>query len=231
MAKYMILMRGSAGQLYPEFKKQVMDLVQLFRAGKSVSAIRLTLTEQPPPTISIIPFKKQKAAVVSVYSTENPLTQKIREHAGICGIYRVDEATPVAYSKTWEDGMPSPGVCLLTFFRQKKGISYDTFIDRWHNSHTPLSLKIHPLWNYSRNVVIESNIAESEPWDGLVEEQVQNRSDLLNPFKFFGNPFIILYNMLRVYTDTRSFLEYKTIEPYLATEYVLLSTPQSTATG
>ena len=30
-----------------------------------------------------------------------------------------------------------------------------TFMKRWHEGHTPLSLELHPLWNYNRNVVLE----------------------------------------------------------------------------
>jgi hypothetical protein len=92
------------------------------------------------------------------------------------------------------------------------------FIHRWHNGHTPLSLKIHPLWNYNRNVVLEKLTNDSKEWDGIVEEHFKIKSDLLNPLKFFGNPIIMVYNMLRVYFDTKSFLDYKTIEPYFATE-------------
>lgn len=136
----------------------------------------------------------------------------------IFGGYSVEEAIPVAYEKSWEDGQATPSVCLFTLFRQKKGIDYDTFIYRWHNSHTPLSLKIHPLWHYNRNVVKEKLTDSSNLWDGIVEEHTRSTDELLNPLKFFGNPFTMIYNMIRVYFDTKSFLDYKTIEPYLATE-------------
>jgi hypothetical protein len=96
-------------------------------------------------------------------------------------------------------------------------------LDRWHNSHTPLSLKIHPLWHYNRNVVEEKLSKHSAKWDGVVEEHMRTRSELLNPFKFFGNPLVILQRMIHVYKDTKSFLDYNTIEPYLAKEYFLKS--------
>lgn len=65
---------------------------------------------------------------------------------------------------------------------------------------------------------MEKLTAISYAWDGIVEEHFRTSSDLLNPLKFFGNPLIMVYNMLRVYFDTKSFLDYKTIETYLATE-------------
>lgn len=59
-------------------------------------------------------------------------------------------------------------------------------------------------------------------YDGIVEEQVRTRSELLNPFKFFGRPHRVIQNMLAVYLDTKSFLDYKKIETYLAVEYFVI---------
>jgi len=56
-----------------------------------------------------------------------------------------------------------------------------------------------------------------------VEEQTRTRSELLNPFKFFGNALEITGNMISVYNDTKSFLDYKRIETYLAMEYHIVS--------
>jgi hypothetical protein len=45
----------------------------------------------------------------------------------------------------------------------------------------------------------------------------------VNPFKFFGNPAVIVPRMINVYRDTNSFLDYKTIEPYFVSEYHIKS--------
>ena len=63
----------------------------------------------------------------------------------------------------------------------------------------------------------------SENWDGIVEEQFKTRSDLLNPIRFFGHLSIMPYRMWQVYSDTKGFLEYHTIEPYFASEIHLKS--------
>ena len=142
---------------------------------------------------------------------------------GFIGAYEVTEAIPVQYKKTWADLEATPGICLFTLFKQRADISYEVFLDRWHNSHTPLSLKIHPLWNYNRNVVTEKLTPDSVQWNGIVEEQFRTKADLLNPIKFFGNPLIMPYRMWQVYADTKSFLDYKTIEPYFANELIIKS--------
>ncbi len=72
-----------------------------------------------------------------------------------------------------------------------------------------------------KSITTTSSAKDEERWGGIVEEHKCRRSELLNPFKFFGNPLLIIPRMIQVYADTKSFLDYKTIEPYLVAEYVL----------
>jgi hypothetical protein len=218
MRKEIVLIKGLENETYQQFSERILSLGKSLLHDKNITQVKITCTLNPPPKLSVIPFKKAKIAAISIYSVNGESKNKLSNESGFDGVYLVDEAIPVAYKKTWNDATATPGVCLLTLFRQKRGIDYKTFIHRWHNGHTLLSLKIHPLWNYNRNVVMEKLTNTSSEWDGIVEEHFKTTSDLLNPVKFFGNPFIMVYNMLRVYFDTNSFLDYKTIEPYFATE-------------
>ena len=218
MRKEICLIKGLANETYPEFTNRIIALTKSFAKEKNTSEVKVSLTDKPPPKVSVIPFKKDKIAAVSILHSGESFNSKTIEEKGFSGSYWVEEALPVFYKKTWEDLQATPGVCLLTLFRQKPGIDYETFLHRWHNSHTPLSLKLHPLWNYNRNVVKEDFSGNISHWDGIVEEQFRTSADLLNPIKFFGNPLVMLYHMWQVYWDTKSFLDYKTIEPYFATE-------------
>lgn len=218
MSKEIILIKGLENETYMQFSERILSLGKSLLEDKEITQVKISCTLNPPPKLSVIPFKKAKIAAISINSEDKESKKKLFNAPGFDGSYLVHEAIPVAYKKTWNDGTATPGVCLLTLFRQKRGIDYNTFIHRWHNGHTPLSLKIHPLWNYNRNVVLEKLTDASYEWDGIVEEHFKKTSDLLNPVKFLGNPLIMVYNMLRVYFDTNSFLDYKTIEPYFATE-------------
>jgi hypothetical protein len=223
MGKIMFLVKALNDESYSGFRNRVFESLHDVVNIEKPQAIKLVITEFSPPGISVIPFRNQKIASVSIWQDSAEFSGILGEIPGLSGIYSVSEALPVSYQKNWRDGEHTPGVCLFTLFNRKIGISYETFIDRWHNSHTPLSLRLHPLWNYSRNVVIEKLTRSSSGWDGIVEEHFRTKADLLNPFKFFGNPLTIVPNMLEVYRDTRSFLDYGTIETYLATEYHIVS--------
>jgi hypothetical protein len=222
MRKEIYLVRGVQSEDHPGFTERIMKIARETATQNKPEALKVTLTVQAPPKISVIPFKKEKIAVLSVYKENNGAIPCLLNAEGFSGAFKVEEALPVTYEKTWPNGEPTPGACLLTLFHRKPGINYDTFINRWHNGHTPLSLKLHPLWNYNRNVVIQK-ISNHPCWyDGIVEEQTRTRAELLNPFKFFGTGIEILGNMMAVYKDVRSFLDYKRIETYLAEEYHIL---------
>jgi hypothetical protein len=222
MNKEICLIRGTHGESRADFCQRMHHLAQDLNLRLQPPGLSMTITAEPPPLFSVIPFKKRLVAVISIYGKKlSPARPD--EIPGFAGVYQAEEALPVKYQKTWPDHKPTAGVCLLTLFKKRKGIGWDTFLNRWHNSHTPLSLRIHPLWHYNRNVVTGSSGMNHEPWDGIVEEHFRERADLLNPFRFFGKPHVILGRMIHVYFDTRSFLDYGTIEPYLAKEYWIRS--------
>jgi hypothetical protein len=223
MRKEIYLVRGNKKEDYRAFTHRMINTAHETSKLFNPETLKVSLTTQSPPLISVIPFKKSKMAVFSLYREDHTPVSTLHSADGFFGAFRVDEVLPVAYEKTWPDGEPTPGACLLTLFNRKPGIAYDDFLDRWHNGHTPLSLKIHPLWNYNRNVVLQKLCDESGWYDGIVEENTRTRKDLLNPFKFFGNGLVIASNMMSVYKDVRSFLDYQTIETYLVTEFHIKS--------
>jgi len=221
MHKEIYLVGGRDAETYTTFRDRMLgtasDVMQFYRPVKMWT----TLTEAPPPRLSVIPFKRGKIAAFTLFRQDDdvrPCTM-LTELDSFRSAGRVEEALPVAYHKNWPDGTITPGVCLLTLFRKREGISHEQFLDRWHNSHTPLSLRIHPLWHYNRNVVTGMIASNEIPWGGIVEEHFTSRGKLLNPFRFFGNPLVILPRMLEVYKDVNAFLDYKTIETWLVREY------------
>lgn len=218
MQKEIHIVKGLANEGYKHFRERIFVLADALISRDHPETLRLTLTVQPPPRLKVIPFSRGKVAALSLTGGAGDAVESLVAAEGYAGGYTVEEAIPVAYEKTWEDRSPTPGICMLTLFRRKPGIDRNTFLRRWHHGHTPLSLKLHPLWNYNRNVVLEPIASGAEPHEGIVEEQFRMEADLLNPFRFFGPPGRVLPHMLQVYRDTRSFIDMKTIEIYLTTE-------------
>lgn len=221
MAKAVYLVRGKPGESRRSFAERVLDEVPRELDARTMQSLKISVTIDAPPPIGIIPFRRDPIAAVSVCGEEPSWGVPLARIAGFAGGYRVDEAVPVAWDRTWPTGEPSPGAGLLTLFRRRPDIDYATFIDRWHNGHTPLTLRVHPVCCYVRNVV-NGTLADGGYWyDGIVEEHTRTRADLLNPFRFFGGPLIVLSRMLEVYRDVRGFIDYGSIETYLVREFRL----------
>ena len=73
------------------------------------------------------------------------------------------------------------------------------------------------------NVVDFGGYAMPVWYDGIVEEHCRSRKELMNPFIFFGKPLKAPINMIKVYFDVKTFIDYKSIETYLVAEYHVIS--------
>ncbi len=223
MQKEIFILKGKPSEGYKEFKWRMFELMDRLRDTCDPEMLKICLTENKPPLFSVIPFKRQKAASLSISTAGNSHHELIANTGGYAERYRVVEVLPVKYEKHWPDKTVTPGVCLLTLFHRKPSIDHKIFLNRWFNGHTPLSLRLHPLWHYSRNEVVEKPADNPNAYDGIVDEHFRKASDLLNPMVFFGPPLKAPFHMLQVLKDTRGFIDMKRIETYLAAEYVWVS--------
>lgn len=222
MQKTISIIRGKKDESYDGFHSRIKEIAKEVKA-LNPSKFHYTITLEQPPGGSVIPFRKDKIALISVHGVDENAIDFIHKANCFSGTFKVTEALPIAYKKDWADGEATPGVCLLTLFRQNKKIDYDTFMDRWYNGHTPLTLKIHPIYHYNRNQVIEELGEPPVKYDGIVEEHCRTRKELMNPFKFFAKSGFALVNMIKTYFDVKGFIDYKSIETYLVAEFVIIS--------
>jgi len=140
LTKQVYLVRGDTKESYTSFFDRIHEEAMLLLADKLLTGVSYTITEAAPPKISVIPFQKKKVALITVRKKGEEHLGQLLKLPGFDGDYAVTEALPVVYDKTWPEGEKTPGVCLLTLFKMKQGIDRQTFLNRWHNSHTPLSL-------------------------------------------------------------------------------------------
>jgi hypothetical protein len=227
MAKYIFLVRSPEKLELQMFSSQIFDKLVPGLLNLDPEKLKISLTETERPRLTILPLKATGLALVSVWGEldediERWQAEMTSISGGVTG-YRVTESTPVAYEKDWEDGNASPGTVLLTLMKKNAKLSYEQFMDEWFGHHTPMAIRIHPLWNYTRNVVESVVIEDSPPFDGIVEEHFHSLGDITNPARFFGGAFRVLPNMLKVYRHANKFLEISATENYLLTEYHIRS--------
>lgn len=224
MQKYQLLLRPRAGQALENFKSEVNEQIVPALLQQEPQGLKLCITDTPPPRLTILPLRNEGLALISFWSDKAPVLSlaSTEDPLPLTG-YQVDESVPRAYDRNWPDGQATPGVCLLTILRRHPQRSYDEFLQEWHGRHTPKALRIHPLWNYIRNVVKAPLTDDAPAADGLVEEHFRERADALNPVRMFGGPLKFLPHMLEVFRHVSYFLDLKNCENYWLTEYHIRS--------
>lgn len=229
MIKYQYLLRAPEESATKAFRAQVFDeILPVFQAQKPVG-LKVSLTDLERPRLTVLPLRKTPLALISTWlpAETAPLAEPwpdLPPDTTLQG-YRVEASTPVAYEKDWPDGQPSPGVVLLTLLRQNPRLSYEAFMHEWHGRHTPKAMRIHPFWNYIRNVITDSVVPGSPPFQGIVEEHFRTRADCINPVRMFGGPLRCLPHMVEVGLHAQHFLDLKHSENYLLSETHVLSVP------
>jgi hypothetical protein len=223
-AKKWIYVLRAVGEDHASFAERMRSDVGERLLAFGPQALKLTVTETPPPKLSSFPFRRRPIAMFSIWDSEDEPSryeQLMKSSAPRVSGYEVEESTPVPYAKTWADGEATPTPILLTLLHKKPGLSDAEYRSRWHGGHTPLSLEIHPLCYYVRNVITAPVTEGADDCDGIVEEACPSRSVLLNPLSFYGGPLRMVPNLLRVAKDILGFLDMRKLEVFYATEYQL----------
>ena len=217
-----VLWSPTPSKIHPLLDEQVPALL-------ASGARRLTLNVADPSVTEgpVMPRPRAEgsvAALVSVWvdaADDHARIERILRPVGtkLAG-YLVTESIPRDFDRrTWTDGERTPGIKQVTFFDSLPGMAHDAFIRQWHGSHTPLSLEVHPLWRYVRNVV-ERPVTDGAPrWLGIVEETFRQVEDFTDPARMYGS----VDNMRRVLADVRKFIDLDTIEVNVMSEYTIRS--------
>ena len=229
MTKLQYLLRAPPTLPVGAFRARVLDEIAPRLLADGPSRLKLTVSRAESARLSVIPYRRDRLALLSIWDEAGPdaaagsWTSRVLALGGDWSGYRVRESVPLDYRRDWPDGAQTPGVGMLTLLRRRPGLSDEEFLRRWHEGHSSLALRIHPLWAYVRNVVEWALVPGSPSLCGIVEEQVREPRDLLSPVRFFGGALRMLPNMLRVLLDVRGFLDLGSLENYLVTEHWLRS--------
>lgn len=172
-----------------------------------------------------VPIRSEEGSVAGLASLEldpdakrEPIEATLGALASRVAGYRVTESVPVAYAdRDWPDGQRSPGVTLVTMLVRNPALGHEQFMREWHEVHTPLSLEVHPLWSYVRNVVDEVLTPGAPRWPGIVTESFRTLAHVTDPALFYGAPG----DAKRVLEHVSRFLDLPKIETYLMNEYIM----------
>jgi hypothetical protein len=185
---------------------------------------KLTISALEQPTVTILPLKRNAFAMISLTGVDPAaILKELKLHQNadrsIYG-YEVHESPYLLSERTWDYGMETPGLILLTMFQQKQGLERKKFMQIWFGEHSPMSIIVHPLKNYIRNVVIGHETGNAPKIDAIVEEHFGEDRYLLNPVRMFGGIKKFLPAMLAVQRHVSTFINMSNIRNYICKEYL-----------
>ncbi len=210
-----------------ELRRRLLEDAGPRLLGAGVPRLSVSVADLPQSLAASVPVRDaggRVAAIANVWledpaargGVERVLSSAAERIAG----YAVRESIPRWYhDRTWPDGTRTPGANLVSLLVRNEALSHEEFMHEWHAVHTPLSLEVHPLWCYVRNVVLEALTPDAPAWPGIVCEHFRAVEDVTDPERFYRGSA----NVVRVLDHCRKFLDLERIESQLMSEYVLRS--------
>ncbi|MEM7411356.1 MAG: EthD domain-containing protein [Myxococcota bacterium] len=181
--------------------------------------------DAPPVESQMDPLGLMSASIsvwLDSVDGRTPIEEALRGVSTRLAGYSVAESTPREYAKRdWPDGVTSPTVSIGTALGPKPGLSDDEFFACWHGSHTPLSLRIHPLTRYVRNTIARPVTEDAPPYRGIVFESVASLEILTDRDAFYGSE----EGQREAVADLLRFVNFKTMGSVTMSETILRAAP------
>lgn len=86
MSKEIILIKGLENETYTQFSERILSFGKSLLEDKEITQVKITCTLNPPPKISVIPFKKEKFAAISIYSENKESKKRLLNASGLDGV-------------------------------------------------------------------------------------------------------------------------------------------------
>jgi hypothetical protein len=139
-------------------------------------------------------------------------------------LYEDYGTTPHCGPREWADGHRSPGVLTVSLIHRPEGLDYNTWIDRWHGTQSPLSAELQPRCRYVRNEVVRPLTQGAPEVHGIVEEAWPSAQHVADPMLFFnaqGDPAVLSQHITAMLESVDSCLDLARLRNMTMSEYLV----------
>jgi hypothetical protein len=168
---------------------------------------------------------------VDSYDRRAPLEKLIFDVGLTTAGYLVVESLYEDYGTTahsgprdWADGERSRGVLTVSLIHRPEGLDYETWIERWHGTQSPLSGELQPRCRYVRNEVVRPLTASAPVVHGIVEEAWPSVQHVADPMLFFnahGDPALLSEHITAMLDSVNACLDLARIRNMTMSEYLV----------
>jgi hypothetical protein len=153
-------------ELAPKLKQLGCKKLRISVIDSTVAPAMTRLTENSGPAMD---------AMISVWVDSSvyrqPFEQAIDQYVSRKIGYLVTESEPLV-----NDNAPRnehnrvEGMCHVVFLTHPPRLSYEHWLDIWHNSHTQIAIDTQSTFGYRQNVIVRPLTYGAPPFDAIIEE-------------------------------------------------------------
>ena len=135
------------------------------------SAVRdalMTITTLDPPVQAFVSLWTQQYYGDQMRDAVELLGGHV-EHPDHVAAYLVTESVPMPPPQT-APGARTPGLANIALLRRPADLDETTWLNRWHNDHTPVAIATQATFGYVQNHVVRPLTKDAAPVSAIVEE-------------------------------------------------------------
>jgi hypothetical protein len=135
--------------------------------------------------------------------------------------YLVTESQPLRNRRQAQPGERTDGFAQMALLRRPARLSYEEWLDIWHNSHTTVAVETQSNFEYIQNVVVRRLTPDAPDYDAIVEECFPAAA-MTDPYVFFdaaGDEAKFQRNLKRMMDSVQRFIEMERIDVVPTSQY------------
>lgn len=152
-----------------------------------------------------------------------PVERRLADVTARLAGYLVLESMPIVNTTHVPPvGERIPGLYTVAFLEQPAFLTYDTWLELWQGSHTPVAMETQSTFLYIQNLLVRPVTNDAPPWTAIVEEAFPAAA-ALDPMVFYraGSPATLAEHQRRMVESCQRFIDFSRLETHPMSAYVL----------
>ena len=116
-----------------------------------------------------------------------------------------------------------PGLYTVAFLEKPDTLTYEEWLQRWQEQHTPVAIETQSTFLYIQNVLVRPLTIDAPPWVAIVEEAFPAEA-AADPMVFYnagGSPEKLKEHQRRMMESCQRFIDFSRFETHPMSAYVL----------
>ncbi len=143
--------------------------------------------------------------------------------ARIAGYLAVESVPLVNTTQSSPPGERLPGLYTVAFLERPGALTYEQWLQRWQEQHTPVAIATQSTFLYIQNVVVRPLTADAPPWVAIVEEAFPAAA-ATDPMVFYnagGSPETLKAHQRLMMESCQRFIDFSRFETHPMSSYLV----------